>query len=289
MKQYQDYLLRVLANGVKQSNRTGIDCITTPGEMMKFDLSEGFPAVTTKKLAFKTVVAELIGFIRGYDNAHDFRNLGCKIWDANANENKAWLNNPNRKGTDDLGRIYGVQWRDSGGVDQLTQAIHTLLTDPTNRRIIINAWNPQELNQMALPPCHVLYQFIADVNNNKLHLCMYQRSCDSFLGVPFNIASASVLLSIVAQMTSFMPGTFTHFLADAHIYENHLHAVSELLGRKPKKLPTLDVSNISDLTGYKGSTMLLDLIASTLENIEPKDIVLKNYEHHEAIPAAMAV
>ena len=220
-----------------------------------------------------------MGFIRGYDNAADFRELGCKIWDANANENPAWLANPNRQGTDDLGRIYGVQWRDwndypGNGIDQLERCYQTILTDPTNRRIIMSAWRPDEFSQMALPPCHVLYQFIVDTTNQRLNLCMYQRSCDMFLGVPFNIASASLLLSIMAKRTGYKPGVFTHFLADAHIYHNHFDQVREQLSRTLFTLPQLGI--ISDHW-------------TTWESIEPQDFHLIHYEHHPAIKAPMAV
>jgi thymidylate synthase len=290
MQQYHDYLNRILNTGTWQNNRTGIPCIFVPGEMMQFNLQDGFPAVTTKKLAFKMVVAELIGFMRGYTNAADFRALGCNIWDANANENQAWLNNPNRKGMDDLGRIYGAQWRDFNGVDQLLNVIRTLLVDPTNRRIIMSAWNPADFDKMALPPCHVSYQFIANTAKNTLNLCMYQRSCDSFLGVPFNIASSALLLSIVARLTGFNVGTFTHFLADAHIYENHLSQVEELLTREPRPLPQLGMADsVSDLTLFKNSTMLNDVIFNTIDSICPEDFYLVGYDPHPAIKADMAV
>lgn len=198
MKNYQQMLSHILEHGTTQSNRTGVKAISVPGYMLQFDLSKGFPAVTTKKLAFKTMVGELIGFLRGYSSAAQFRSLGCNIWDQNANENKAWLENPNRKGDDDLGRIYGVQWRDwseyrgedqcltdlngdapayiRGTFDQVQNAIDTIRSDPTNRRIIISAWRPDEFALMALPPCHVLYQFIVDTTNCKLNMCLYQRS-----------------------------------------------------------------------------------------------------------------
>jgi thymidylate synthase len=292
MKQYHDLLQTILDTGIQQANRTGIDTLTLPGAMMKFDLRDGFPAVTTKKLAFNTMKGELIGFMRGYTNAADFRKLGCPIWDQNANENKQWLNSKWRKGTDDLGRIYGAQWRNwtsesaSKDIDQLANAINTIIENPTDRRIIINAWRPDEFSMMALPPCHVLYQFLPDVKNNVLHLCMYQRSCDMFLGVPFNIASASLLLSIVAHITGYTPGTFTHFLADAHIYVNHIDQVKEQLGREPYPLPTLWIN-----PGLKSIATELNLkhIGQLLDDIEPHDIGLDNYQHHDAIKAPMAV
>lgn len=204
MKQYQDYLRTILEQGTWQSNRTGVDAISIPGHMLKFDLKEGFPAITTKRLFFNSVKGELLGFLRGYNNAADFRSLGCKIWDANANDRgqgpvpNSWLTNPNRKGEDHLGRIYGCQWRDwktyrkidnkfsegygfyteGESIDQVQRAIDTIKNDPTNRRIIINAWRPDEFDQMALPPCHVLYQFLVNVERKELNLVMYQRSVE---------------------------------------------------------------------------------------------------------------
>lgn len=209
MKQYLDLLRRIRDTGTRQANRTGIDSIFVPGAMMQFDLREGFPAVTTKKLFFNQTIGEQIGFLRGVGNAADFRALGCTYWDANANDPgkegspNAWLTNKNRKGEDDLGRIYGVQWRHWRGtpilqqatpvfadaknmhfmaemsyieVDQVQSILTKLKTNPTDRRMIINAWRPDEFDQMALPPCPVLYQFLANVERNELHLCMYQRS-----------------------------------------------------------------------------------------------------------------
>lgn len=289
MKQYLDLLKTVLSEGTRQANRTGIDAITTTGEIMKFKMSDGFPAVTTKKLAFKTMVGELLGFLRAYDNAADFRALGCNIWDQNANENEAWLNNPNRKGVDSLGRIYGVQWRDYRGsdgssIDQVCVAIKTIMNNPTNRRIIIDAWRPDEFHLMALPPCHVLYEFTVNVEKGELNLAMLQRSADCLLGVPFNVASASLFLSLMARLTSLKAGTFTHFLK--HIYANHLDQVNEQLTREPFDLPTLKLSdNIKSLK--KDATD--EEIDQALRSIEPSDIALENYQSHAAIKAPMAV
>lgn len=273
---------------------------------MKFDLQQGFPAVTTKRLYFDAVKGELIGFLRGCDNAALFRDLKCNIWNANANDpgtpespNK-WLTNPNRKGQDDLGRIYGVQWRGWRGaprivnaeptgrdesniqfmaeveydvIDQVQLAVDTIKNDPTNRRIIINAWRPDEFGAMALPPCHVMYQFLVNVERKELNLCMYQRSCDSFLGVPFNIASASLFLSIIAKLTGYTPRWFTHFLADAHIYNNHIEQVNTMLSREPHALPKLVLSDRE----------------WNFDTIEPSDIDLQDYVYHGALSGAMAV
>lgn len=287
MKGYLALLNDVLCNGTRQANRTGIDAISLPGAMLKFDLSQGFPAVTTKRLAFSAVVGELIGFLRGIDNASGFRELGCKIWDQNANQNSAWLNNPNRKGQDDLGRIYGVQWRawrrsDGTSLDQVAEALRTIYERPTDRRIIINAWRPDEFDQMALPPCHVLYQFLVNVERREINLCMYQRSCDLFIGVPFNIASAALLLSIVGRLTGYTPRHFTHFLADAHIYENHVQQVKTQIARTPYSLPRLHISDrVPEFSGAP--------LTGWLDKIEPADFTLIEYRHNEAIAAPMAV
>ncbi|MFM7460048.1 MAG: thymidylate synthase, partial [Burkholderiales bacterium] len=234
MENYHRLLEAVLAEGTQQANRTGIDAISIPGAVLKFDLTKGFPAVTTKKLAFKSMCGELIAFLRGVSSAAEFRELGCAFWDQNANENLAWLSNPNRKGVDDLGRVYGVQWRDwkradGSSIDQVMSALHTIHERPTDRRIIVSAWRPDEFSQMALPPCHVLYQFIVNVERKEINLCMYQRSCDLFLGIPMNIASAALFLSIVGHLTGYTARHVTHFLADAHIYVNHLDQVREQL------------------------------------------------------------
>lgn len=318
MNNYHSLLLEVLDTGTHQLNaRTGKVCIMLPGAMLKYDLREGFPAITTKKLFFDPVKGELLGFLRGATSAADFRALGCKIWDQNANENAAWLANPNRKGHDDLGRVYGAQWTDwhayrehpedqaqqealwaqdftpqaapdSNGVsywvkriNQLEQALRTIRNDPSNRRIIINAWNPADFDRMALPPCHVLYQFIVDTSRKQLNLCMYQRSCDLFLGVPFNIASSALLLSIMARLSGLTPGIFTHFLADAHIYEDHVDQVKTQLTRAhfaPPKLE-LDLDTVVDDEEIPG----------IFTRIEPHHIRLIGYQSHEPIKAKMAV
>lgn len=282
MRQYLDLLRKVMDEGTMQKNRTGIDAKRIEGAMLQFDMNDGFPLVTTKKMPFKTILAELIAFIRGVGNTADFRKLGCKIWDQNANENKQWLENPNRKGDDDLGRIYGVQWRGwydkNGEVDQLANAIYDIMFNPTSRRIIVTAWNPGELNQMALPPCHLLFQFLVD--NDELSICMYQRSCDMFLGVPFNIASYAALLSIVAKLTFKKPKKLIMFLADVHIYENHFDQVNLQLTREPFKLPTIRFNH-----GFcNGKTPI-----HILQNAVPLDIELLDYLSHDAIKGEMAV
>jgi len=286
MKQYLNLLQHILDNGRWSSNRTGIPTLRVSGAMMQFDLADGFPAVTTKQLAFNAVKGELIGFIRGYDNAAAFRKLGCNVWDQNANENQAWLASPYRKCVDDLGRIYGRQWRawDSHGrrpIDQLKRAVETIQHDPTSRRIIVNAWNPGELDQMALPPCHMLFQLLPDPETNKLSMCMYQRSCDMFLGVPFNIASYALLLEMIAAVTGYDAGELTMFMADVHIYQNHMDQVKLQLTRDTLPLPEL---GISPQFFDRSSTAI-----GCLEKAEPGDFSLIGYCCHKPIKAEMAV
>lgn len=286
MRQYLNLLEKVLVEGEWQDNRTGIPTIRIDGAMLQFDLTKGFPAVTTKKLAFNQVKGELVGFIRGYDNAGAFRGVGCNIWDQNANENQAWLDSNARKGHDDLGRIYGQQWRSwpkdiCGHIDQLKEAVNKVMDDPTSRRIIVSAWNPADMDRMALPPCHIMFQLLVDVKNGTLSMCMYQRSCDLFLGIPFNIASYALLLELIAHVTGYKAKQLTMFLADVHIYKNHMEQVTEQLSREPITLPAL---------------LLCDSIAGRncdpfkqLELVVPPDISLINYQHHPSIKAEMAV
>jgi thymidylate synthase len=281
MQNYHELLQTVLDTGVTQVNRTGVSARFIPGAMLRYDLQKGFPAITTKRLAFGAVKGELIGFLHGCQSAADFRALNCNIWTQNANENQAWLNNPNRKGTDDLGRIYGAIWRDFNGIDQLKEVVSKIINTPTDRRIIMSAWKPDEFDKMALPPCHVLYQFLVDTVHKRLHLCMYQRSCDLFLGVPFNIASCALLLSLVAEATGYTAGSFTHFLADVHIYENHVEQVKLQLSRQHLEPPKLRLA-MTKGDGLKGA---MDAILG----MSPEDIVLVDYNSHAAIPAPMAV
>ena len=273
MKQYLNLLRHVLDNGVKQENRTGIDTLSDSGWQMQFHMADGFPVVTTKKLFFKSVKAELLWFIKGSQDVKELQALGSRIWDANA-EADYWK--PKAAFEGDLGRVYGVQWRrwrgsDGQTTDQLAKVIQTIKENPDDRRMIVSAWNPGELDQMALPPCHCFFKF--SVLDGKLNLHLFQRSCDLFLGVGFNIASYSMLLHMVAQVTGLTPGKFIHSLDDIHIYENHIDQVKEQLTREPLPLPTLwlnpEIKNIDDFT--------MD------------DIKLVNYQHHPAIKAEMAV
>lgn len=273
MKQYLKTLQHVLDTGTNRSERTGVGTRAIFGVQQRYDLSKGFPAVTTKKLAFKQVTAELLWFLTGSSDNKELNKLGCHIWDANANADY-WK--PKAKFEGDLGRVYGVQWRswmkpNGETLDQLSEVIEKIKTKPTDRRLIVSAWNPGEIDQMALPPCHILFQFFVD--NGKLSLQMYQRSNDMFLGVPFNIASYSLLLSMVAQVTNLQVGEFIHVMGDTHIYLNHLDQVKEQLSRKPYKLPKLwlnpKVKNIDEFT--------MD------------DIKLIDYKSHPTIKAEMAV
>jgi len=252
--QYIDLIKNIQSNGsYRENERTGKGCYFYHGDMMKFDLSSGeFPLLTTKKMAVKAMIGELIGFIRGVDNAKDFRDLKCNFWNANANESVDWLKNPNRKGEDDLGRIYGVQARDwksgLGGdsVDQLKNCIDKLSSGVDDRRLIVSHWNPGEVHLQALPPCHMFYQF--GIRDGKLDMCMYQRSCDVPLGIPMNIASYALLLKIVAQITGLEAGEFTHMMWNIHIYADQMELAKEQVERVPFDPPTLWINpNIRSL------------------------------------------
>ncbi len=273
MKQYLKTLKYVLENGDDRVDRTKVGTRAVFGMQTRYDLSKGFPAVTTKKLAFKQVKAELLWFLTDSQDNKELNKLGCHIWDANANA-EYWK--PKAKFDGDLGRVYGVQWRSWHGpngktIDQLKEVIKKIKTKPHDRRLLVTAWNPGELDQMVLPPCHIMYQFF--VNNGTLSLQMYQRSNDMFLGVPFNIASYSLLLSMVAQITNLKVGEFIHVMGDTHIYLNHLDQVKEQLSRKPYKLPKLWLNpDIKDIDSF------------TMD-----DIKLINYQHHPVIKAPMAV
>lgn len=324
MKQYLDLVRTVLDSGTWQENRTGIRTISIPGAMLRFDLQkDGFPAITTKRLAFKSVIGELIGFLRASRSAAEFRALGCKVWDQNANENAEWLANPYRLGEDDLGPVYGVQWRqwpayklldadnkdqikdaqkrgfrlisavnDEGvdkvlmykAIDQLRDCLDTIVNNPGSRRILFHGWNCADLDAIALPACHLLYQFLPNQTTKEISLCLYIRSNDLGLGTPFNLAEAAALLHVVGRLTGYKPKWFTYFIGDAHIYENHLDMLNEQMTRTPYAAPQLVLSDrIPDyaITGkYE---------PEWLEKLEPGDFCLANYEHHAPISAPMAV
>ena len=241
MKQYLDLLHRIRTEGVRKDDRTGTGTISVFGYQMRFNLEEGFPLVTTKKLHLKSIIHELLWFLKGDTNVKYLQENGVRIWNEWADENG------------DLGHIYGYQWRswpdyEGGFIDQISEAVETIRKNPDSRRIIVNAWNVADLKNMNLPPCHMFFQFY--VADGRLSLQMYQRSADSFLGVPFNIASYALLLQMMAQVTGLKPGDFIHTLGDAHIYLNHLEQVDLQLSREPRPLPRMilnpDVKNIFD-------------------------------------------
>ena len=252
MKQYLDLIQRVLNEGIQKEDRTGTGTLSVFGHQMRFNLEEGFPLLTTKKLHLKSIIYELLWFLRGETNVRYLRAHGVSIWDEWADANG------------DLGHIYGYQWRswpdyEGGAIDQISEAVETIKHNPDSRRIIVSAWNVADLGKMNLPPCHALFQFY--VANGKLSLQLYQRSADIFLGVPFNIASYALLLMMMAQVTGLEAGEFIHTLGDAHIYLNHVDQVKLQLTREPRPLPHMtlnpEVKRIFDfqyedfqLTGY---------------------------------------
>lgn len=273
MKQYLDVLKDILEHGADRSDRTGVGNRSLFVRTMRFDMRESFPIVTTKKIFFNLIKAELLWFLTGSSDVKELQKLGCHIWDANA-EASNWKS---RAGFDgDLGRVYGVQWRkwrtpDGQEIDQLGGVIARIKKDPNDRRLIVTAWNPGELDQMALPPCHMLYQFY--VANGELSLYMVQRSCDSFLGVPFNISSYALLLAMVAQVTATKPREVILSFNDVHIYKNHFDQVREQLQREPLPLPQLWLnSEVKDIDDFK-----MD------------DIKLIGYKSHPVIKGEMAL
>lgn len=330
MKQYLDLVRQVLDEGTWQENRTGVRTCSIPGAMMRFDLKEGFPAVTTKKLAFKSAIGEMVGFLRASRSAADFRAFGSKVWDQNANENAQWLGNPYRLETDDLGPVYGVQWREwpayklinpedahaaaqvadalsrgyvelgridnapTGGagqslvlykaVDQLRQCLDTIIKDPNSRRILFHGWNWAQLEEMALPPCHLLYQFLVNTTKREISLCLYIRSNDLGLGAPYNQTEAAALLHLVGRLTGYTPRWLTYFIGDAHIYENHVDMLKEQLTRTPFPAPKLVLSDRIPDFAQTGKYE-----PEWLDKVEPSDFMLEGYQHHLPLTAPMAV
>jgi thymidylate synthase len=278
MRVYLDQLRHVLDNGVEKSDRTGVGTLSTFGMQARYDLTRGFPAVTTKKLVWKSMLSELLWFVSGSNNINDLKTIykHNKLWDGNYGD---YLKRRGLTENDgEMGRIYGTQWRawrgPSGTVDQLQEAIDLIRNNPGSRRIIVNAWNAAEVgsDEVALPPCHSFFQFY--VAEGRLSLQMYQRSCDMFLGVPLNIASYSILLCMVAKITDLIPHELIHTLADAHIYLNHVDAVRTQLERDPLPLPEIRIAD-------RGQATIDDFIYDDFE--------LVNYRSHEAIRAQMAV
>jgi len=233
MKQYLELMKHVKERGIKKEDRTGTGTLSVFGYQMRFSLDEGFPLITTKKLHLKSIIHELLWFLKGSTNIDYLKEHGVSIWDEWADE----------KG--ELGPVYGAQWRswptqDGKSIDQISEVINQIKTNPDSRRLIVSSWNVSEVDNMALPPCHALFQFY--VSEGKLSCQLYQRSADIFLGVPFNIASYALLILMVAKVTNLKPGEFIHTLGDAHLYLNHLDQVEEQLLRKPKKLPVMKIN-----------------------------------------------
>ncbi len=264
MKQYHDLLRHILEHGRPREDRTGTGTKSVFGYQMRFNLADGFPVVTTKKLHLKSIIHELLWFLAGDTNIKYLQDNGVRIWNEWADENG------------DLGHVYGYQWRswptpEGGFVDQITQLIHDIKTNPTSRRLIVSAWNVGELDKMKLPPCHLLFQFY--VNEGKLSCQLYQRSADIFLGVPFNIASYALLTMMVAQVTGLEAGDFVHTFGDAHIYNNHLEQVDLQLSRTPMALPTMKINpEVKSIFDFKFA-----------------DFELVNYESHPHIKGEVSV
>ncbi|HEY7979449.1 MAG TPA: thymidylate synthase [Rhizomicrobium sp.] len=263
MRQYHDLMETVLKKGVEKRDRTGTGTISVFGHQMRFDLSEGFPMVTTKKLFLKAIVYELLWFLTGDTNIKYLKDHGVSIWDEWADANG------------ELGPVYGHQWRswpcEHGAIDQIANLIADIKKNPDSRRLIVTAWNPADVPKMALPPCHCLFQFY--VANGKLSCQLYQRSADIFLGVPFNIASYALLTMMVAQVTGLKPGEFIHSFGDAHLYLNHLDQAREQLSRKPYPLPVMRINpDVKDIFGFRY-----------------EDFNLENYQAHPHIKAEVAV
>lgn len=264
MQQYHDMMQHVLDNGTKKEDRTGTGTLSVFGHQMRFDLSEGFPMVTTKKLHLKSIIHELLWFLDGDTNIKYLNDNGVRIWNEWADEEG------------NLGPVYGHQWRswptpDGNTIDQIAHLVEQIKTNPDSRRHIVSAWNVSEVNKMALPPCHTLFQFY--VADGKLSCQLYQRSADIFLGVPFNIASYSLLCMMMAQVCDLEPGDFVHSFGDAHIYLNHIEQANEQLKRTPKPLPTMNINpDVKDIFGFKF-----------------EDFELLNYEADPNIKAPIAV
>ncbi len=264
MQQYLDLMRRVRDTGTKKSDRTGTGTLSVFGHQMRFDLADGFPLVTTKKLHLKSIIHELIWFLAGDTNVGYLRRNGVSIWDEWADE------------SGDLGPVYGKQWRswatlDGAAVDQISQVVDTLRKDPDSRRMIVSAWNPADIPDMALAPCHCLFQFY--VADGRLSCQLYQRSADVFLGVPFNIASYALLTMMMAQVTGLKPGEFVHTFGDAHLYLNHLEQAEEQLSREPRPLPQ----------------MAINPAVTSIFDFRFEDFELTGYDPHPHIKAAVAV
>ena len=264
MKQYQDLLSRILSEGIKKEDRTGTGTISVFGHQARYNLEDGFPLLTTKKLHLKSIIYELLWFLKGDTNIKYLKDHGVSIWDEWADENG------------ELGPVYGHQWRswpdyNGGTIDQISNVVEMIKHNPDSRRMIVNAWNVAEVDNMALPPCHTMFQFY--VANGKLSLQLYQRSADTFLGVPFNIASYALLLQMVAQVTGLQPGEFVHTTGDTHLYLNHIEQAKLQLTRTPRPLPRMIINpDIKDIFSF-----------------DFDDFQLEGYDPHPHIKAAVSV
>lgn len=263
MRQYLDLLRRIVDTGVEKSDRTGTGTRSIFGHQMRFELADGFPCVTTKKLHLKSIIHELLWFLTGSTNVRYLQENGVSIWNEWADEQG------------ELGPVYGRQWRSwptaNGPVDQIADLVEQIQSNPDSRRLIVSAWNVADVPQMALPPCHLLFQFY--VANGRLSCQLYQRSADVFLGVPFNIASYALLTMMMAQVTGFEPGEFVHTFGDAHLYLNHLEQAEEQLSREPRPLPTMEINPA----------------IQSIFDFRFEDFRLLNYDPHPRIPAPVAV
>ena len=288
MKQYLELLDYILQHGEDRGDRTGTGVISSFGHQIRFNLEDGFPAVTTKSLAWKGVVSELLWFLEGSDDERRLAEIRFQkdrseltdlskfstIWTDNADNQGIELGYENTETIKKLGPVYGVQWRDWGGIDQIKKLINDLQANPNGRRHILSAWNVEKINSMALPPCHVMSQFYVS-KSGRLSCQMYQRSADMFLGVPFNIASYALLQSILANILGLIPGEFVHTFGDAHIYKNSIEQVKEQLRREPKKLPKLIMPSLDSI--------------EALNDYSVNDFILEGYESHPALKAPMAI
>lgn len=330
MQPYDDILTDILNNGETQINkRTGAECKVIVGTQQKYDLRQGFPAITTRKLPFRNIVGELLGFFKGYTNAKDFRDIGCYFWTQNANETSSWLANPLRKGEDDLGPIYGKQWTSwsdkrvvaddqidlyiskgysyrghiddklkqkslhiedythkglvlmERSINQLENAVRAIMTDPSDRRIIVTGLNIGEFDMMSLPPCHLTYKFVPMPDSKVMHLVMDMRSMDFYLGTPSNIAGTALLLAIMCRLTGYTPGIVTIQGTNTHLYSNSYEAAREILKRKSYLPPQLYLSSrIARIHEVEN-------IPGCFEKINPGDIEIVNYNSHPNINVSM--
>jgi len=316
--QYKQILNRIINDGVWQDNRTDKSAKFIPSATIEWDLRDGFPALTTKHLYFKQSIGEIVGFLQGATSAARFRDLGCNFWSSDANENKTWLASPFRKGEDDVGNIYGALWRnrevvviakngiehdhylDSGyeyvstltgrhdskfglsilrkNVDQIRDCVDKILNHPQDRRNIFHAWFPEMFPSAALPPCHVMYEFVSDVNNKVLHMTMTQRSTDFLLGAPMNLFGSALILKIIAELTGYTAGQFTHNMTNVHLYSNQMDAANIQIANIPLELCDVTIHNAPD------GNPSVDGVMDYLDNMTPDDVRVNNYKHHPALP-----